>query len=555
MGRKLRDTLLLLLVTAGCVLLTVATAGGDFLNPTTIYNFAFLGIIFILYFLALIIGFFRMSDLTDYFRRAVRQLEEAKGKPGVEISDKVHAIDTFRPLSRKYDTFLTDLSHSSSGICDIEDYINESEADRLIHKRMLDMIPDILTSLGILGTFMGLVWGLRSFQPSNYEAMTSSVTSLVDGIKVAFLTSIYGLVHSLVFSYSMRTGYQSLSDRLGIFLDRFHMDVLPSAEMEAQNLMVRGQKEQNRLLQNLVSDFSDQVAHGFAASMAPTLDRINTQLGGMMSTISQNQQIFLEEIVREFLAEMRKTFQKEFEGLGKNINDVNDVVSRNIVFSEKMFQNMSEELHSTFTKDETAMHTAVAELSAIQKKYADSVSAQTAQFGQILSEYQKAQEASLKTLSVSEQESARFWVACNQTMQNYLQEAAAAYDRFEKSGESSEKMLTAITAIYQKNEALLESYEKRMKEFSESQKKMQATLQEIERLFYQMEVAGSDGKSIFLYPGMSRQSKESEQRMVKQMETVVLESEGRQGETLEEIRHELKELADASTKKSRWFGR
>ena len=62
-----------------------------------------------------------------------------------------------------------------------------------IHKRLLEMVPDIFTSLGILGTFVGLVWGLKNFEPSNYEAMTTSVASLVDGIKVAFLTSIYGI--------------------------------------------------------------------------------------------------------------------------------------------------------------------------------------------------------------------------------------------------------------------------------------------------------------------------------------------------------------------------
>ena len=46
------------------------------------------------------------------------------------------------------------------------------------------MVPDIFTSLGILGTFLGLVWGLRDFQPTDYSAMTSSVEALVEGIKV-----------------------------------------------------------------------------------------------------------------------------------------------------------------------------------------------------------------------------------------------------------------------------------------------------------------------------------------------------------------------------------
>ena len=56
-----------------------------------------------------------------------------------------------------------------------------------IHKKLLEMVPDIFTSIGILGTFLGLVWGLRDFQPTDYSAMTSSVAALVEGIKVAFI--------------------------------------------------------------------------------------------------------------------------------------------------------------------------------------------------------------------------------------------------------------------------------------------------------------------------------------------------------------------------------
>ena len=151
-------------------------------------------------------------------------------------------------------------------------------------------------SLGILGTFVGLVWGLRSFQPSTYETMTSSVTSLVDGIKVAFMTSIYGLLLSLLSSYSLKTGYQSMMNDLNLFLDRFHTRVVPSAEMAAQNLLVDNQKEQSELMRNLTTEFSDQVAHGFAANMAPTLEKINTQLGSMMTSITNNQQMFLQDI-------------------------------------------------------------------------------------------------------------------------------------------------------------------------------------------------------------------------------------------------------------------
>lgn len=109
----------------------------------------------------------------------------------------------------------------------MEDYINEDLVDSSIHRSLLEMIPDMLTSLGILGTFIGLVWGLKNFNPANYDAMTSSVASLVEGIKVAFLTSIYGLALALVYTYNMRSSYDSLVTALDEFLDKFHAHVMP----------------------------------------------------------------------------------------------------------------------------------------------------------------------------------------------------------------------------------------------------------------------------------------------------------------------------------------
>ena len=104
------------------------------------------------------------------------------------------------------------------------------------------MAPDIFTSLGILGTFIGLVWGLKSFEPSSYETMTTSVSALVDGIKVAFLTSIYGIAFALIYSSGMKSVYSGMDAKLQGFLERFHLYVLPAAESESRNLMLVSQK-------------------------------------------------------------------------------------------------------------------------------------------------------------------------------------------------------------------------------------------------------------------------------------------------------------------------
>lgn len=59
----------------------------------------------------------------------------------------------------------------------------------------LSTIANTVVSLGILGTFSGIFLGLLNFDVSNISA---SVPQLLTGLKTAFLTSIAGLVSSLI---------------------------------------------------------------------------------------------------------------------------------------------------------------------------------------------------------------------------------------------------------------------------------------------------------------------------------------------------------------------
>ena len=68
--------------------------------------------------------------------------------------------------------------------------------------------PALLASLGILGTFVGIVVGLLDFDPSNLD---QSIEGLLEGLKTAFISSIAGIAASLAFRgvepfLMMRTG-------------------------------------------------------------------------------------------------------------------------------------------------------------------------------------------------------------------------------------------------------------------------------------------------------------------------------------------------------------
>ena len=61
--------------------------------------------------------------------------------------------------------------------------------------RLIESLPGIAVSLGILGTFVGIFLGLINFDVQNID---KSVPDLIEGLKTAFLTSIAGMISSLL---------------------------------------------------------------------------------------------------------------------------------------------------------------------------------------------------------------------------------------------------------------------------------------------------------------------------------------------------------------------
>ena len=133
------------------------------------------------------------------------------------------------------------------------------------------------------------------------NAMTSSVASLVEGIKVAFLTSIYGLALALVYTYNMRSSYDSLIAALDDFLDKFHANVMPSAEMEAKNLMISFQQTQADSINRMADQFSDQLADSFEKVITPAFRKMNQSLDILVTSMTKGQEEMVKGILDEFL--------------------------------------------------------------------------------------------------------------------------------------------------------------------------------------------------------------------------------------------------------------
>lgn len=475
MGKKLSDKVLLILVIVACIGFTWFVSGGQI--QTMIYNFVFLGLMIILCVVGMIAGFGKMAKLEDAFDRASDEIDQTFGGIDSEEGSLPEQLFGYDKLDAKYKEFTRFVKKSQSGLADIEDYINEEEVDVIINKRMLELIPDILTSLGILGTFIGLVYGLKNFEPSNYEAMTNSVSSLVSGIKVAFLTSIYGLSLSLVFGYGIKASYASLMDSLQFFMDRFHGMVIPSAEAETRNILVNYQEEQTRAIQKMTDQFSEHLANSFEKVITPSFRKMNQSMDVLTETMAKGQEEMMNGLLTDFLAKMRESFKLQFDDFNAALEQMTAAQKSMTDATKEMYEQTAAQLHSTFDKEDANMRNLVREMGAMQKEYMTATQQtidNNQKYGEVLDANYKQ---IISYMQDAEQSSAKFWVACNQAMQKYVSAATVSVEGFAAASQHNSNMFEA-------NEKVVESYNERMQEFVQYQKMTAQTMEQVQNLLY-----------------------------------------------------------------------
>lgn len=67
---------------------------------------------------------------------------------------------------------------------------------------LIESIPSIFVTIGLLGTFLGIAYGLINFNTDPSE-IKNSISDLLEGLKTAFYTSIFGIIASLAFKIAI----------------------------------------------------------------------------------------------------------------------------------------------------------------------------------------------------------------------------------------------------------------------------------------------------------------------------------------------------------------
>lgn len=180
------------------------------------------------------------------------------------------------------------------------------------HGQFLEHAPAVLVSLGILGTFIGIVIGLLDFNARNIQ---DSIEGLLNGLKTAFITSLVGMSLSLVLK---------ALDAWWFAPARANAEV-PDTVTPEQIYKVMAQQV------NLLKMLNVALAGKEEGSIAGQLKLLRTDVHDFRQGLSTEQQAFKQELFTQLtqFAEMlsRSATEVVIEALRQAIQDFN----RNLV--------------------------------------------------------------------------------------------------------------------------------------------------------------------------------------------------------------------------------
>lgn len=366
-------------------------------NQTLIYNSAFLGAMIVIMLFGVLIGFIRMWKVRGALKRAIRQLDEiTEGKLKVDVFGKRNETPFNLPyLDNKYKEYMSYVQRAGWEH-DISDYIGEETIDTYCCTRVVELIPDFLTGLGILGTFIGLVWGLKDFNPESYEAMALTMPALIDGIKVAFITSIMGITLSMVFSYWLKGAQNATVAVLDKFLDEYYFCEGPVEISKAMSNLVENQQSQLEETKKLPVSISDAVNDKLSVST----EQLNKTMDRFVNIVTLNQQDLMENISMTITAAMVKQFSTEMDEFRKLLSETNRAQKEHLKYLsqaqdryEDMLKVSSKRMNYTAEEEDARRREATEALKEHQKTLNDFTQA----VGNMLITFEKMSEEDKRT--------------------------------------------------------------------------------------------------------------------------------------------------------------
>lgn len=250
--------------------------------------------------------------------------------------------------------------------CDIEDYINEdSVIDKPGHSQLAELIPSLLTSLGILGTFIGLMEGLTSVNFSDAQGTMDSIPLLLTGMRFAFATSVAGITCSLLFNMFYRMSVGRACRALDSFDEAFYELAMPRPLSPEVQLICQKQDEEERLAR-IAEAVGNRVASSLEMAVSRAMDPLTKSLDTFIQGATQEQVEGVRRIVGQFVSQMNAQLSGQMTTLGHTM----EMVSQGQLQTQKNLQNTLNAAQA-MAADAQSMQVASAQMAQVLQSWAE----------------------------------------------------------------------------------------------------------------------------------------------------------------------------------------
>ncbi len=178
--------------------------------------------------------------------------------------------------------------------------------------------PSLLPALGLVGTFIGIFEGLVQFDPSNID---KSLPILLSGLKIAFTTSIAGMVGSALVK----------------IISFFHPERVDDSQVGEEDFMevFRLQKENLiqinegiKILEKKFEEFASQIGDATVEHLIKALEDVVRDFNKKIEEqFGDNFKIFNDGLKK--LIEWQDKYIKEVEETKQSINQANNLIQSN----------------------------------------------------------------------------------------------------------------------------------------------------------------------------------------------------------------------------------
>ena len=204
----------------------------------------------------------------------------------------------------------------------VEDYIND---DTVTHgpgnATLAELIPSLLTSLGILGTFMGLSRGLSSLNFADSKGLVEGIPVLLEGMRFAFGTSVAGISCSIVFNMLNRISQGSSYRAIDDFVTSFTQLAMSRPLDNDVQLIIQNQ-DRNYMLQGINDTLVDRLADNVGRSITRAMTPVSDSMDRFIIGATRNQIDGVNRIVARFLDEMDRSLGNQFSAMAAAMDSV-----------------------------------------------------------------------------------------------------------------------------------------------------------------------------------------------------------------------------------------